>query len=252
MTRKPRCTPKPKKYGKSALKNILDQAPLPSWAHHQVRATLQRMEVDVVDLVGEADAWLAAVSAGRHPPPRHLEAVWGPAVVVSKDSDFFCFPGCHYVPFETIEHPAMGVDGALAGKVFRPQLVAKALGVTVAQLVDVAVFTGNDYTKPVLKELVNREGGHPAAHCPLPFAGPFEAAEWLKKAVYAPHAARGTHTGSGAGGGAGSGAGSGAGRVITHAPQAPTDVPTATAAEAAALSFEQQMALVLERSKTET
>ena len=57
---------------------------------------------------------------------------------------------------------------------------------------------------------------------------------------------------AGAGGGAGSGAGSGAGRVITHAPQAPTDVPTATAAEAAALSFEQQMALVLERSKTET
>ena len=56
---------------------------------------------------------------------------------------------------------------------------------------------------------------------------------------------------AGAGSGAGGGAGSG-GRVTTHAPQAPTDAPTATAAEAAALSFEQQMALVLERSKTET
>ena len=154
-------------HGEPALEALMAAAPQPMLAHKQVRATLERLGAQTVDVLGEADAWLAAACAGKLPLPAASSAAGTsarvPFAVLSQDSDFFVFPGTRYIPLSevTVERSAGTAaapggdpdDGTRAGTatiscgMYDAGAVAASLGVSVAQLPDVAAFCGNDYTK---------------------------------------------------------------------------------------------------------
>lgn len=136
---------------------------------------------------GEAD-WLIAKMLKN---PTQKSASNGTTVairyfaVLAQDSDFFIVDKCRYLPLQylnlddglkhcralrlqkqqeqeaaksalhiprnNLPTPKLHLPDLL-GMLFTPEKVAQGLGVSTAQLVDVALLTGNDYTKPLLKK----------------------------------------------------------------------------------------------------
>lgn len=66
--------------------------------------------------------------------------------VLADDSDFLCMRGVRYIPFNKLE-----MGDKISARVFSSEKVAESLGLTVQQLVDLAIICGNDFT-PLLDE----------------------------------------------------------------------------------------------------
>ena len=113
--------------------------PTPPLAERQLYASLTRLEVSVIECLGEADAPLARAVATN----LHTERASALAVVLADDSDFLLFRDCRYIAFNCCRRLARGASvpvwsrAALAGRLGLP---------SEARLVEMALLLGNDYT----------------------------------------------------------------------------------------------------------
>lgn len=111
--------------------------PLPRLCIDQFCASLRELGVSVQRCAEEADQAVALKVA-------ELNAAGRRAYCLALDSDFVAFRACPYVELGGFEPDASGSGGRAC--VLRRERVAAALGLSEAQLVDLCVLAGNDYS----------------------------------------------------------------------------------------------------------
>ena len=115
----------------------------------QIQHTLRSLKVAHVKCEYEADSYMAADSFETG------------SIVYAMDSDFLFMKGCRYVPFGCIESASnheferSSSEARLLAKVLTRRALAESLGVNELVLVEWAIFLGNDFTGPLIRQSKN-------------------------------------------------------------------------------------------------
>lgn len=103
------------------------------FAREKLRSVLRTHGIEVRTAAREADEELADLVRAQRA-----------FAVLGRDSDFLCMRGTRYIPFNKLVVDS--ARGVVSARVFTPELVARALGLPVEQLVDLALVCSNDLT----------------------------------------------------------------------------------------------------------
>ena len=117
---------------------------LPSLISWQVKISLARLGVCLVNCAGEAD-------------PEMIKTYneFTDLAILSQDSDFFC-SGTRYMPLRDTKGILPGqLDEPLFGTLYTPSVVSALLGLRQSDLSAFSTLAGNDYSAPILNVYTN-------------------------------------------------------------------------------------------------